>query len=509
MRWLCLFLLFFLAPTALQGQGLAAWEVVLYAQSGEPGATTGELVALTPNGVTDRWAIPASAYGGEPVGLADAAIAPDRRHAAIALWGAGDLPGAPPVAIIDLTSGACCTFVAAPVADVEAYTLAGFSPDSSRLGIAYVGFDNREAFDTSGGFIVADAASGQITSQITMDAINATLGLDAFTVFPQPDAWLPEGIRFVGSCYACEGPFESRYSVWNPDTNQVGQAANAFYTILGETLDQTGEMLYTTQNTTYPVGEIAGMLPPANVVEYYADGDPIAMNEREGDEGGAPVVYFNPADLDLRPARWVLDGNAFVIQGSETNPMGVIVYRDGSQTQVMFPASSRFLTGTPDGFLAQNQAGWVVYYQYTGAQWNQIELEQLPFDARVVDHTPLGGSVLQPFNLLMQQPQLGVEEPPLAPQQQQQPEACPGFIGSRLVPGGLGRVTPGVPNNVRLSPSLQAQLVGQIPGGEVFEVLAGPQCDPAGIAWWQVRYGGLNGWTAEGQGESYYVEPAS
>ncbi len=71
----------------------------------------------------------------------------------------------------------------------------------------------------------------------------------------------------------------------------------------------------------------------------------------------------------------------------------------------------------------------------------------------------------------------------------------------------MGRVTPGLPNNLRSQPSINGPLIGQIPGGAVFTVLAGPLCDPAGIAWWQVNYNGLVGWTGEGQGTAYGVEP--
>lgn len=85
--------------------------------------------------------------------------------------------------------------------------------------------------------------------------------------------------------------------------------------------------------------------------------------------------------------------------------------------------------------------------------------------------------------------------------------ACPGFLPSRLRVGGMGRVTPGAPNNLRSQPSVSASLIGQIPGGATFQVLAGPLCDPAGIAWWQVNFNGLIGWTVEGQGNVYWVEP--
>jgi hypothetical protein len=84
--------------------------------------------------------------------------------------------------------------------------------------------------------------------------------------------------------------------------------------------------------------------------------------------------------------------------------------------------------------------------------------------------------------------------------------SCPGALPPRLTVGGQGRVTPGVPNKVRANPSTAAAQVGQIPGEGVFSVLAGPQCAD-GYQWWQVNYQGLIGWTADGNGTEYWVEP--
>ena len=93
------------------------------------------------------------------------------------------------------------------------------------------------------------------------------------------------------------------------------------------------------------------------------------------------------------------------------------------------------------------------------------------------------------------------------PPAQGQQTTCPGFMASRLVTGQQGRVTPGEPNNLRAQASDQSARLGQIPGGGVFTVLAGPVCDPQGMAWWQVNYNGVVGWTSEGQGTIYWTEP--
>jgi hypothetical protein len=86
---------------------------------------------------------------------------------------------------------------------------------------------------------------------------------------------------------------------------------------------------------------------------------------------------------------------------------------------------------------------------------------------------------------------------------------CAGFMPSRLVIGEKGRVVPGDANNVRDLPAASGTLLGQIPAEAEFVVITGPECDPAGRAWWQVDYDGLIGWTVEGQGEEYYLEPVT
>jgi WD40 repeat protein len=83
---------------------------------------------------------------------------------------------------------------------------------------------------------------------------------------------------------------------------------------------------------------------------------------------------------------------------------------------------------------------------------------------------------------------------------------CPGFIESRLVIGGPARVTPGLANNVRAEAGANFEKEGEIPAEATFSVLAGPECSDD-FAWWQVDYEGLVGWTVEGVGDEYWLEP--
>lgn len=110
-------------------------------------------------------------------------------------------------------------------------------------------------------------------------------------------------------------------------------------------------------------------------------------------------------------------------------------------------------------------------------------------------------------NVIVTPPVLATDT--LAPTLSTEPITCPGFLPSRLVVGEPGHVTPGAPNNLRDTPGLSGNIIGRIPGGAIFEVLEGPECDPAGIAWWRVEYEGQVGWTAEGAGNEYFTVPGT
>jgi serine/threonine protein kinase len=84
---------------------------------------------------------------------------------------------------------------------------------------------------------------------------------------------------------------------------------------------------------------------------------------------------------------------------------------------------------------------------------------------------------------------------------------CPGFLPSRLIVGQPARVIAGgAPNRLRSEPNMGGEILGQIPPSATFDVLEGPRCTPDATAWWRVDYKGQVGWTAEGQGDVYYLE---
>lgn len=86
---------------------------------------------------------------------------------------------------------------------------------------------------------------------------------------------------------------------------------------------------------------------------------------------------------------------------------------------------------------------------------------------------------------------------------------CPGVPSSRLYGATHARVSPGLANNMRVEPRLNAEKVGEIPAHAVFAIRDEPVCAD-GFLWWPVQYPSMEypvAWTAEGNAESYWLEP--
>lgn len=85
---------------------------------------------------------------------------------------------------------------------------------------------------------------------------------------------------------------------------------------------------------------------------------------------------------------------------------------------------------------------------------------------------------------------------------------CPAAPPNRLILHQRGRVLPDDPRpiNLRAEPGTGSAMITSIPIMEVFYVLEGPVCN-GDYAWYKIQYGDDEGWIAEGDSSSYYVEP--
>ncbi len=88
------------------------------------------------------------------------------------------------------------------------------------------------------------------------------------------------------------------------------------------------------------------------------------------------------------------------------------------------------------------------------------------------------------------------------------PLICPGAPSPRFVVGAIGFVMPGPSNRVRQSPDLSSPQVGELDAGVRFTVIGGPIC-ANNYRWWQVEYAGGTGWTADGTGNTPWLDVIS
>lgn len=388
-----------------------------------------------------------------------------------------------PPRIARVEDAACCwTFDLPP--DTAAYELAGFDPASERLALSYV----TEGSPMSGGIMVVPVPFIEFSepSYLSMDEVAQSVPELPSGVWARVGDWQADGIRFYPSCYACDGVFEGEYAIWNPNTGGFIAHSGEFFSVFGVRLEATGEMVIVANDPAYPSSPQEGMFPPPNVIRYSPSGDPMGRDSW--------VIYHDPETLDLGRVDWVLDGEAILIAPPGTQTW-ILVYRDGTVRKAGYDLGNYYFTGTAQGWLAlsgdEEGNGLVVHYDVD----TRREVAMIGNNEATVLRRPLGVNLPQapqPF------PEVGVNV-----------TQCPGFMASRLVAGRQGRVTPGTPNRIRDFPNLsRSSVIGEIPGGGVFNVIDGPVCDPdAGIVWQKVEYGGLIGWTAEGQGDTYFTEP--
>ncbi len=416
----------------------------------------------------------------------EAELAPDKRYFVFS--------DSNKVKVADLSTGACCTTLAAPDPALRATYISPISPDGSQIAISM----SSDAIFTTPGLdlpvMVFDLASGQVVATLMISQLQNT-GYQASAV--QFGGWRADGLRVIPSCWGCEGTWEGSYQVWNPAANTLSGPLEPF-NIVNRVLPGTGEVLKGSNNPAYPQsGFPSAYFDASNVVEYLPSVTAPA---------GTPV-YFDPASVYVSNLTWVAGGQAFLVAtdgpahssadnvfNSDPASASTLVFRDGHTIAVNMPGFYAS-TGTPDGWMARN--------------WQTGELAQvqlLPGDQ--VQITPLNVSITGDWLIVGTNFDLGATAtaspfPPVTPPTF---AACPGFVTSRLWPNTFAAVSPGDANNLRDQPSSSGAKVGSIPGGEMFAVLNGPQC-AENMAWWYVEYKGQTGWTSEGQGSTYWLQP--
>jgi hypothetical protein len=401
-------------------------------------------------------------------------------------------PGA--MYIANLSTGSCCVKMQDPAQPNLTVAFAGpFSPDGTQIVVSLL---DMSFFTTNtppySALTVFDLASGGVVASIPMSALNPQ---DQWAAAAFGD-WKADGIRAVPSCYGCEGVWEGLYNIWDPATGAISPPTEPFNVFMND-LPATGELIHMTANAAYPEsGAPGGMLEASNVVEYYANNlQPTGQ-----------VIFFSANNPYVIGADWVYDGKAILVQlggpaaSLVDNPFtnqglgeAYLLFRDGRLVPVQ-AGWGYVMTGTPEGWLS---------FQWETNTLNLVKTD----DNGTLQITPLGSG--SRWELASVNFTLGMSVFPTTTYPTILPPArttCPGFMESRLWPNSFARVTPGDANNLRDQPSASGNMIGSIPGEEIFAVLEGPVC-AENMAWWRVQYLGQMGWTPEGQGNVYWLDP--
>jgi hypothetical protein len=441
------------------------WEVVLLDHGSD------QLVRLTPGGVAESRNLPRQAPESP---YSSALLSPNRQYLVLLEHTDGGVS----LMVANLATQSCCVTVPSPIGNsLEGYWMGFFSPNSTQFVMGFAGSQTTgQTFKQLGGLMIVNAADGSIAAQLNAEAYSsATL---------TPAGWTDQGILFYPNCWGCEPAYDGFYNLWNPVTNTTQITTTYFNNFFGDRLAGTGEFLYTRDRVDYPADpNAAGFFPPANVVEYYPLGQPSTA------DASGQVVYFNPNNLNLPTAHWVANGQAMVMVNVDTG-LAEVVTRRGGQFQVNTLPQPDWVLGTPDGWLVA-KGGAIQHFIYQNEQVTSRSLATLTGPLQILEKPRLGDGVT---------PGMSVTVPP------PQAVTCPGFLPSRLRVGRMAQVTPGTPNNLRNGPGLNFQKIGEIPGNGVILVRSGPQCAD-NMAWWEVDYQGKIGWTSEGTGNSYWIQP--
>lgn len=128
-----------------------------------------------------------------------------------------------------------------------------------------------------------------------------------------------------------------------------------------------------------------------------------------------------------------------------------------------------------------------------------------PLEARLYRIDPVGGQLVAQIETGRRLQPTATPVPKLPPG-----EVCQGSYPTQFRLGDFAEVNPSppIPNRVRVEPNLHAKILGEIGPYTRMQLIEGPVCTD-GWVWWKIKVenSDLTGWTAEGDGENYWLIP--
>jgi Tol biopolymer transport system component len=336
-----------------------------------------------------------------------------------------------------------------------------WSPDRSRIAFSVLS-KNRESWD-----IYVMNADGSEETRLTMNGRN---NMSPF--------WSPDGNKIV---FTSSSSGDSQIYVMNADgSEQTGLTNNDMFNLAPAWSPHGTKIAYESKERDNPA---------ANEEIYVMNTD-----------GSDPLQLTNNNVQDLSPA-WSPDGTKIAYSttlshlNAEYNPDIYVMNYDGSNPIRL--TSDRTHEGAPSWSPDGNK---IAYGSCQG------ETESAICDIYIMNADGSDQSQLTDLHSFTSGP---VWSPSLQNAITQHSDCTSGW--SRLKVGDQTRVSQetNTPNRVREGPSTADAIIGVLDPGTVMKVIEGPVCAD-GLIFWKVEHKsipGSTGWTAEGDGTEYWLEP--
>ncbi len=258
---------------------------------------------------------------------------------------------------------------------------------------------------------------------------------------------------------------------------------------------------------TYP---LPNMMPDTRAMITYVDpsvplaqspaGPPRLMHNAVGMAGLFDMEpLYTTGEMLVSAPNWGADGQLISFMGR--NPSGIAHYwfARGSTTLNQFVAPPQNAIGINEGLLWQDEVGTLYLQRPTNLQPELIYAPASGAPRLIWALSPDRGLAVTSL------PASGAANAPVVPAPG---TGCPGAPVSRLAVNMTARVSyTGTPLRLRDAPG--GAWLQDLANGTVVTVIGGPQCVDT-YAWWQLRLAdGTMGWSAEGDPDEYFLEPAS
>jgi chitinase len=359
-----------------------------------------------------------------------------------------------------------------------------FNADSTSLALGYALTGGQWAID------VYDIASSSRTARLISDT-PAVTALQLPKNSGTPDVRRYNQTQIVFTLGGDPSVSADSY-VWDMSANTV-TAAPTYHPLAGDVFDPTGETLMTSGDSLLAYDPTTGKNIP--FYSYAAQGQGALLGPRfiqNGELIGYSSLYTVSEPDPTNPGTGQM-------QGLETF---TVVDRSGMLVGVLPDPHVRDAIGWQDGLIYLSAAETKPYTLKILNTRNGLAATPTVFQA--------GGIAGLPPSELLKAPNIMNSTGPIKPwgQLTASPTPVSGCPAPQLSAGGQGRVTPGASNNLRAAPATGA-IVAAISAGAVVDVLDGTICTADGVLWWLVYYNGKVGYSAEGQGNTYFVVPVT